>query len=1514
MRTQLIQKKAQIGSQISCTLTTGDQVSGILTEIGLDHITLNGATGEATILVEAIIAVQSLDDQGNESVSSASTPSQIETLNSSVPVSNQSGTTKSETISPDSTEASDSSSISPDQIETEDSSESTSSDDLEEHVSEKLAEIENRFSAEIQSAKLELEPLDLTFPEELEAWQKTDVAAKWLQIKNRYENAKKIGELSAKFDRVQLIVTDLKSLVGRFPESTMLKRVLAYFSSISDDWDEALQNYQQAAVQSKKADDWFDVAVSALRMNQQELACYSLEKFFYGVSIIDEPQAWYVYINLLEKFCNLPAFRELCKTDKYDIEKEEIEVLLETAIYLLKRTGVPKVAAKIMQKRIAGTSTKSLLSEACENLDAQPVKPYRQFLTEFMNAMLTAEKKTVALTPEQPNYVSATKRPAHRKTSQQVPQKSEDLYRKAERAAKNGELESAERYYRECINIKQNSRRDSAIKDLAMVLVRLERSQEAVHLLEENRPRVKDKQALDNMLITAYQNASQYEKAIDLLNRSLKQVWNPEKKWPIQQQIASAYIKLGDYTSAENQLRQVLKLNPGNFTFQRSLAFCLSKQGRYKEAAEILKEIQNTSPDAKTAELLEAIERAQRTGEFTLDDNRSIEMYFSDFSGELSKFARFFLERCTFEGIQAERIAERISDGKYAGSEKDVWYDISRLEDIAKQLGTKRPRDRSNYYLSAARIYVDVGDYPNSFYRYLCRSFASRGDAAVSENRNLDTVREWYCEALTVYDGNQNRSEDGEEQAVNSLVRYLYATLGRAHLRLTPKSGSIDKAVSKVVNDHPSTEKVFDAIAYLVLHSRYAADKVLNRLYHDKNNLRKMALGYLKDMQITIPDSIEHFNDFVRPWNELCRAKSNMASSVSSELRLLENFDLTTTRLEDHIQHTEDIRSRLFFELDKQRVVKVQRILEIALELCKQSRFEERERLCIQLRDSCQEHLKEIEESPTRLSVEDVYPILTVIQEKGNAYLEDLYETSKPNLTIRLPVESYYVPDNNLKIEVQIVVENESGRSPAESLRLVIADDQASFAVTETDIKRDESLRGGDQSILVAPLRLTSAALQSGAFSLPVCVQYRTRTGEEEKTPVENLSIRLYSQDEFEEIENPYAAYAEGGIVGDAQMFFGREELIQNIAHAIQESRSGSKCVVVFGQKRSGKSSVLHHLKESLQKDRNLLILDLGNLGSIQDENSHVPLLHQIFKRILTELEYAIEDRVDGGFSSLNLLVPGDSEFYGHPAPLQCFQDTFERLKRQVARHEEWRGVRAVLLIDEFQYIYDRIVARKIPESFMQNWKALLQANYFSAVLVGQDVMPKFKERFPNEFGTTQDERVTYLTPEDARRLVNEPIRIGGQQGASRYREQAIERILALTAGSPFYIQIICNRLVEYMNSKRAALVTEADVEHVKNELISGINALGLDKFDNLINSGDTSSDAISDEDALRVLKVIADNSRTGLCHRDTIVCETHLPVDTILNDLVKRDVVERREQSYQIKVGLFKEWLIVNG
>ena len=60
MSPQLIQKMAQIDSQVEFELTTASKVSGLLKEIGSEHVLLDTANGPITILVNSIISVQSL--------------------------------------------------------------------------------------------------------------------------------------------------------------------------------------------------------------------------------------------------------------------------------------------------------------------------------------------------------------------------------------------------------------------------------------------------------------------------------------------------------------------------------------------------------------------------------------------------------------------------------------------------------------------------------------------------------------------------------------------------------------------------------------------------------------------------------------------------------------------------------------------------------------------------------------------------------------------------------------------------------------------------------------------------------------------------------------------------------------------------------------------------------------------------------------------------------------------------------------------------------------------------------------------------------------------------------------------------------------------------------------------------------------------------------------------------------------------------------------------------------------
>jgi tetratricopeptide (TPR) repeat protein len=1151
---------------------------------------------------------------------------------------------------------------------------------------------------------------------------------------------------------------------------------------------------------------------------------------------------------------------------------------------------------------------------------------------EYARAV-TQVKRVLTLDPEYPGAKEVYEKWSEYARVVVVPRGS-NPYARAKRALLvEKDLEKAAQLFDVAIN--ENDNTESAIKDLAVLLGRMGHSQEAINVLERNREKITDQQSIDNLLIDIYQKTGQYAQALELLEKSMKNATTRERKAHILWQMANCHLRQDNFANAERLFREVIDLGFDRRAAQRNIALCLVKQQKYADAERILNRILDTSPDAQAAELLEAISKAKATGGQSAQIDAIItETTLTDFSTEISGFTQFFLDRCAFQGVRPERVQEKKFDR----------FVVGNLEDLATRLGTRNPRERSEYYLSAAKIItmIEEWDDPNQLYKYLCRSFASRGDASVIENRPLDAAREWYCEALSVYDGDRSRSKD-EQDAVNALVRYLYATLGVGHVPIRPHIPTIDETLEEILRMHPQREMLFDQITYLMIRSRYAANHLLNRLFA-RSSFQAMALQYLKSSGIAVPGTGLRQEDFVRLWNELLRKRFDESRTISTELRFIAKVELTTSSVESSLRSIGRIRdtgAHLLFDLDQQRIRQLQKILETMLDLCKQFAFEEQERFCTQIGSLCQDLLREIENSPTKLSVEEIYPIIETTQKKTREHLEEIYAGSIPQLTLRLPEDlELYAPDNNMRIEVQIVVANRMGCSPAESLELVVQEDGDFFTVGAQDLKLDGSLRGGEQKILRVPMRVTEQALLSQAFSLPVYAQYRRRSGETQRTSIENFSIRLYSADQFERIENPYIAHAKGGPVENREMFYGRNELIENVASAIREARTQSKSVVIFGQKRAGKSSILHHLKEALSTDHDLLILDIGNIGSLLDEHSSVPLLYRILWSILTRLEYAIEDEEAKGRSPLNLAFPASRDFYSDPSPLTLFQNIFERFKRSVTKAESWSSVRVVLLIDEFSYIYGQIVNGRISEDFMKNWKALLQANFFSAVLVGQDVMPKFKHRFPNEFGTTQDERVSYLSYEHAVHLIDEPIRIGGKNGESRYREKAIDRIVDLTAGSPFYIQIICSRLVEYMNRKRARLVTEADVEQVKSELIRGTNRLDWGDFDNLVSSGDTAADAISDEDAKKVLSIIAANARTGPCSRNSIVSiasETTdvldksitsassspggappdrvlYTIDAILDDLVKRDVLECEQgQYYRIRVGLFKEWLIAN-
>jgi tetratricopeptide (TPR) repeat protein len=1077
--------------------------------------------------------------------------------------------------------------------------------------------------------------------------------------------------------------------------------------------------------------------------------------------------------------------------------------------------------------------------------------------------------------------------------------KGSNPYARAKRAQMIEEdLERALSLYQEALD--RNDNAEAAVKDMASIYAQRQQREKAVEVLLANRTRVKDQQAVDNMLVGFYQNLGKYAEALDLLRMRLGRAQSQADRATLLWQIAKCHAGRSDYEAAEQGFRDILKLQPRNNPAKRNLGICLFRQNCLDEAASILESLRGIQPDTEVDELLEAIAEARTTGLTAQVDEELLQDVLADVSGSLSGFSKFLLERCQIVGVPPKRVKERAF----------LETDARRLEERGEATARTKARTRAAHYMSAARVSQELGlstdQGASRVFRLLGRALSMMGDTAVQEHRHPDCARSLYCEALVAFDADRTEDEVDPE-AKRTLTRYLYSTLER----WTGESvESPSAALEEVFRKHPSPDQVMDYVGYLVLQSHFAASAIL-RLLHGTRTWLNLSVEYLRRRSMEPTHSVRDLDEFIAQWKRLRSRNSMEYRELVAELRGLGQVPLASGPVEDALSRMSQLESRFPLELDRERIAELRSILATVLDMCEETLFEEKDHKANRVVARCAELQQEIERGPTKVSVEGLYDAAQALQQKVQEWLERLYRESEPDLELKLAVDAYPAKKD---IVARIGVANGPGRSPAESLELVVLEQGELFSMQTPPVKAERTLRGGDRQELLAPLTVLPEALQSQAFSLPVYAEYRTRGGSDvQRTKIYNFYIKLYP-DQKEPMENPYVP--EAGPVDSESMFYGRRDLIQQAIDALSNPQQRTASLAFFGQKRAGKSSVLLHLKRRLEADPRMLPLYLGNMGDFLDDHSRVPLLYQILWTILSCLERVVSEAETSRTKPLGFTCGTDVEFYEHPTPLTRFRDLVAAFHSEAARHSDWKEIRPVLMIDEFTYVHGRLVSGKLPEDFMKNWKAILQSGRFSCVLVGQDVMRKLKNRFPNELGTVQDLTVGYLAESDARALIDEPIRIGGPGGESRYKEQAVDHILELTAKSPFYIQIVCHRLVNFLNDQHERYITKSHVEQVLETLVAGDQKLGQDKFDNLLTSGDTSADAISEADALAVLRVIAQSvGTTGrACSRSSIAAETSAPIDAILADLVERSVLEReRGAYYMIRVGLFAEWLRVN-
>jgi hypothetical protein len=173
-------------------------------------------------------------------------------------------------------------------------------------------------------------------------------------------------------------------------------------------------------------------------------------------------------------------------------------------------------------------------------------------------------------------------------------------------------------------------------------------------------------------------------------------------------------------------------------------------------------------------------------------------------------------------------------------------------------------------------------------------------------------------------------------------------------------------------------------------------------------------------------------------------------------------------------------------------------------------------------------------------------------------------------------------------------------------------------------------------------------------------------------------------------------------------------------------------------------------------------------------------------------------------------------------------------------------------------------------------------------------------------FNTAIYYRISHLSPEDARRLIIEPV-----QGQLTYDDLAVEQILKMTNGQPHLTQLICRTIVNELNeTKKRNYALVDDVDDAVEKVIS----IGTESF----------SQHIWDNAAL-IEKLILSASAEELTNkqRDRIGTDDIYERILTLTDrfdrkesvkslgkLVSQEILFEAENGYYFPVNLLRKWI----
>lgn len=928
-----------------------------------------------------------------------------------------------------------------------------------------------------------------------------------------------------------------------------------------------------------------------------------------------------------------------------------------------------------------------------------------------------------------------------------------------------------------------------------------------------------DSEKLSNLRISMLQKAKRHEELIKEIDKILPKTYNTGKRKHFLLIKAISLNKLKQYAESITVLESYKKLVLPNgnhneiLSADRLIATNHYLAGNHKTAKQLAEKILafNANDSIASAIIKDEVQQigASNLSEYGAGDIENDQ--------QLKGYPKYKLDSIILDTQIAGVFKRYIKDNKIVGD------DLPGLSRAFSNYITDNIRDmpaatKDNGWAFLAKVTLQLLEEnstlpPETLNKFMIsykivnlyagRAMMSSGDyVALSLSNELDTLRFFYTQTLNLVPEDQNDATN----AFNRMVCSFYAArdqLSEVVRRVKEKENDCwEHAGSHVCS---SLRSLFITTFLLDSRSHKRIRRLLECLLQNNAENRQdiLSFGGLWETADTaeLPTADEYYNNWLVQKNEYLE----WLEKLQRDLNQL-NYDFTSIEaINRHIAFLQRaLERKKLLSLDESNIGKLVSALISLQRALSTDDFDTDEEHFKSVIAECESLGGTIEKSPTNLSFEFVRESVNGLKVYATEKLDELYAAHCPKLS--LSCRCGY--QTNGTVPVYFSIQNDYNKQTAEIQSIDFHPNIEGIEIKKSDVGLISRVKSGEAAEGMRTI-VPDPGYGHEYVEFTMSVSYTFRSSHEAKVRQEisvPFHFELRDNSQFIPIGNPYHKYALGGaVVGD--MFRGRDDDINKIIEMLKNGPDmlTHRGIVMYGQKRAGKSSILENLRTRIQQaygEDTYLFIEVGSIGDIAicgDKISGIlstflsrmkAMLHrrhsELYKRLL-------EDGVD--FSTAEIEADPDN------AAL-----TFNRVFGLISEKlEEYGGPNRYIpmfFVDEFTYIYQWIKEEtdgKV-KGFPHFWKAFLQNNRVCSIIIGQDNMPVFTRmpEYANDFGCMEPWPVTYLKEAGARGLIEDPLR--KPNGTSRFDEAAVQMMLKWTAGSAYLIVWLCDELVSFMN------------------------------------------------------------------------------------------------------------------